>query len=133
MNLSDINSLIFYILLKIKCWRKETLRFFLNKTLLYFLNIKISFTLYPMHSMVGRGNLALRHSDFHRILEALRVKWRKSTPLFCLDTRSKKWKYKFKLIFHFLEWGSNPHPVAFQVYFVPLRHDWQTLKWSCKY
>ena len=25
----------------------------------------------------------------------------------CLDTREKKWKHTFKLIFHFLEWESN--------------------------
>ena len=32
-----------------------------------------------------------------------------------IDTRAKKWKYKFKLIFHHLEWGSNPQPVGFNV------------------
>ena len=40
----------------------------------------------------------------------------------CLDTRAKKWKYKFKSIFHLIEWESNPQPVGFD--FVPLRHDW---------
>ena len=35
----------------------------------------------------------------------------------CLGTRAKKWKYKFKLIFHFLEWGPTSQPVAFTVTF----------------
>ena len=36
-------------------------------------------------------------------------------PAFGFNTRAKKWKYKFKLIFHLLEWGSNPQPVGFAV------------------
>ena len=32
-----------------------------------------------------------------------------------LDTRAKKWKYKFKYIFHLLERGLNPQPVGFTV------------------
>ena len=43
---------------------------------------------------------------------------------FCPATRAKKWKYKFKYIFHRLEWGSHPQPVGFTVTLVPLRHDW---------
>ena len=38
---------------------------------------------------VGTGNLVL-------VLEDLRVEWQKSTPRFSIDTRAKKWKYKFK-------------------------------------
>ena len=48
-----------------------------------------------------------------------------------LDTRVKVWKYKFKNIFNFLEWRSNPQPIALwrrstrcDSHFVPLRHDW---------
>ena len=32
-----------------------------------------------------------------------------------LDTRAKKWKYKFKWIFYLFEWGSHPQPVDFTV------------------
>ena len=32
-----------------------------------------------------------------------------------LNTKAKKWKYKFKQIFHHLQWGSNPQPVYLTV------------------
>ena len=49
-------------------------------------DIFFSFTLYPAHSRVGRGNVVLRHSVPHFppsfFLEALRIEWRNSTPRF---------------------------------------------------
>ena len=55
-------------------------------------------------------------------LWTLRVEWRNSkSPFAWPRPRAKKWKYKFILIFHFLEWWLNPQPVAFTVTFVSLR------------
>ena len=46
-------------------------------------------------------------NHFHRILVALCVEWRNSTSC---DNRAKKIEI---LIVYFLEWDSNPQPVAF--------------------
>ena len=43
----------------------------------------------------------------------------------CPKTRANKWKYE---IFRFLEWISNPQPVAFKVTLVLLRHVWPLIK-----
>ena len=59
---------------------------------------KISFTLYPAHSRVGRGNLVLRHSVPHFLPNSGGIAcWvAKLNVALNLDTRAKKWKYKFK-------------------------------------
>ena len=86
--------------------------------------------------MVLGSYLSLRKNDtyirqdppfsiFRRVLEALHVEWRNSTPRFCLDTRANKWKYKSKLFFYFIEWGSNQQPVDFTVTLcAPARDQW---------
>ena len=87
-----------------------TFKFFIR-----FLNI--SFTLYPAHSRVGRRNLVLRHSvpHFPPSFGGIACWVAELNAALCLDTRAKKWKYKCKKIFYFLEWGSNPQPLDFTV------------------
>ena len=78
---------------------------------------QISFTLYPAHSRVGRENLVLRYSVPHFLPNSGGIAcWvTELNAALNLDTRVKKWKYKFKEIFHLLEWGSNPQPVGFTI------------------
>ena len=81
------------------------------------------------HKIIRQNDTYIRQdtllSIFRRVLEALHVKWRNSTPRFCLDTRGKKWKYKSKLFFYIIEWGSNPQPVDFTVTLcAPARDQW---------
>ena len=77
----------------------------------------INFTLYPAHSRVGRGNLLLRHSVPHFLPNSggIACLGAELNAALNLDPRAEKWKHKFKKIFHFLEWGSNPQPVDFTV------------------
>ena len=79
--------------------------------------IMISFTLYPAHSRVGRWNLVLRLSVLHFPPNSGDIAcWvAEFNAALVLDTRAKKCKYKFKWIFHLLEWGSSPQPVGFTV------------------
>ena len=77
-SLSTINGLISYNLYA------QTIK---DKVILFF-----SFTLYPACSRVGWGNLV---SNFHWILEALRVEWRWLNAAFCLDTRIEEIKIKY--------------------------------------
>ena len=64
--------------------------------------------MYPVQSIVGRGNLVLRYSvqlyadfwkDYVLVVEL--------NEALCLDTRAKKSNYKFKYIFNFLERGDR--------------------------
>ena len=59
---------------------------------------QISFTLYPAHSRVGRGNLVLRDSVPHFLPNsgAIACCVVELNAALSLDTRAKKWKYKFK-------------------------------------
>ena len=77
----------------------------------------ISFTLYPAHIRVGRGNLVLRLTVPHFPLSSRGVAYwgAELNAALCLDNRAKKWKYKCKQIFYLLEWGSNLQPVYFTV------------------
>ena len=67
------------------------------------------------HTRVGRGNLVLRHSVSHfPMVSGGIVCWvAELNAAFCFNTRAKKWKKK--IIFHFLEWESNPQPADFKV------------------
>ena len=60
--------------------------------------IIISFTLYPAHGSVGRGNLVLRHSVPHFLPNSGGIAcWvAELNAALNFDTRAKKWKYKFK-------------------------------------
>ena len=60
--------------------------------------IKISFTLYPAHSRVGIGNLVLRRSVTHLLPNSGGIACRVAelNAALYLDTKAKKWKYKFK-------------------------------------
>ena len=49
------------------------------------------------------------------LLKSLKSVLAELNAALCPDTRAKKWKYKFKQIFHLLEWGLNPQPVNFTV------------------
>ena len=61
-------------------------------------SIEISFTLYPAHSRVGRGNLVLRHSVPHFLPNSGAIAcWvAELNAALNLDTRAKKYKYNFK-------------------------------------
>ena len=61
-------------------------------------NKNVSFTLYPIHNRVGRGNLVLRHSVTHFLLNSGGIAYwvAELNAAFNLDTRAKKWKYTFK-------------------------------------
>ena len=80
-------------------------------------NLKISFPLYPSHSRVGKGNLSLRHSVPHFLPNSGGIACRVAelNAALVLDTKAKKWIYKFKELFHLFEWRSNPQPVGFTV------------------
>ena len=100
-----------------------------HRITIFYNNQSISFTLYPAHSRVGRGNLVSRHSVPHFLpnSEGIACWVAERNAVLWLDTRAKKRKYKFKQVFHLLEWGLNPQPVDLQSHFVPLRHDWAQL------
>ena len=57
----------------------------------------VSFTLYPAHSRVGRGNLVLRHSVSHFLPNSGDIACcvAELNAALNLDTRAKKWKYTF--------------------------------------
>ena len=57
-----------------------------------------SFMLYHAHNRVGRGNLELRHSvpHFQPNYEGIACWVAEVNAALHLDTRAKKWKYKFK-------------------------------------
>ena len=57
-----------------------------------------SFTLYPAHSRVGRENLVLRHLVPHFLPNSGGIAFRVAelNAALNLDTRAKKWQYKFK-------------------------------------
>ena len=86
-----------------------------------------SFTLYPAHSRVGRGNLVLRHSVPHFlpncVLEALRVEWQNSTPR--LTSTPERRNGNINLNKYFISSsGDRTHiQSVLQSHFVPLRHD----------
>ena len=91
-----------------------------------------SFTLYPAHCRVGRGNLALRHSVPHSfcwILKALRVEWQNSTPR--LPSTPEQRNENINLSKYFISSsGERTHNQSvLQSHFVPLRHDWPQIKW----
>ena len=60
--------------------------------------IKFSFTLYPAHCRVGRENIVLKHSVTHFLPNSGGIAcWMEElNAALVLDTRAKKWKYKFK-------------------------------------
>ena len=64
----------------------------------YVIIIIISFTLYPAHRRIGRGNLVLRHFVTHLLPDSRGIAcWvSELNASLCLDTRAKKWTYKFK-------------------------------------
>ena len=79
---------------------------------------EISFTFYPAHSSVGRGNLMLKHPVPHFLPNF--KGWVLSvalTPRFCLDTRAKK-KWNINLNKYFISWNgewTHPQPVDFTI------------------
>ena len=81
--------------------RSQTSKRFINTSLNYernIIKIIISFTLHPIHSRVGRGNLLLRHSVPHFLPNSggIACLVAELNAALCLDTRAKKWEYKFK-------------------------------------
>ena len=70
--------------------------------------------LYPAHIRVGRVNIVLRHSVPHFSPNSWGIaRWvAELNAALCLDARARNENIcKFKSIFHFLEWGTNPQPV----------------------
>ena len=83
---------------------------------------QISFALYPAHSRVGSENLVLRHSVPHSppSSEGIACWVAELKTVLCLDTRAKKWKYKYFISSS----GDRTHnQLILQSNFVPLRHD----------
>ena len=80
-------------------WRLSVIAMLIGYIFYFF----ISFMLYPAHSRIGRGNLVLRHyTTFCRILEALGIEWRNSTPRFATRRSPlEEIKYLFTFIFSF--------------------------------
>ena len=76
----------------------------------------ISFTLYPAHSRVGRGNLVLRHSipPFLPNFGGIACWVAQLNAALCLDTRTKKWKDN---IISFSRTGIEPTTSRFTVTF----------------
>ena len=66
----------------------------LTWNMLFSIDFFFNFTLYLARRRVGRESLVLRHyaPTFHRILEALRVRWRNSTPHFAFRHYSGEMK-----------------------------------------
>ena len=88
--------------------------------------LKISFTLYPAHSRVGRGN-PVKHTPFPtfcRILEVLRVKWQNLMQRFILTPEQRNGNINLSKYF-ISSGGDRTHNQSIlQSHFEPLRHDW---------
>ena len=80
----------------------------------------ISFTLYPTHSRVGRGNLVLRH----RILEVLRVEWQNSTPRVASTPERRNGNINSSKYFISSSGDRTHNQSVLQSHFVSLCHDW---------
>ena len=94
----------------------------------YFLLLDIfftSFALNPAHRRVCRGNLVVRHSvpHFPPSSGGIACCWRNSTLRLASTPERGNENINVNKYFHFLEWGSNPQPVAFTVKIVLLPHD----------
>ena len=81
------------------------------------INLIISFTLYPAHSRVRRGNVVLRHfvPHFPPSSGGIACWMAELNAALSLDTRAKKWKYKCKfeiMIYIFMKVKFQGTPVA---------------------
>ena len=90
---------------------------------------KIGFTLYPAHSRVGRENLVLRQSvphslTFRWVLEALRVEWRISTPLFASTPEWRNENINVNKYFISTSGYRFHNQSILLSHFVNLRRDW---------
>ena len=82
-------------------WSRKFIITVTEKIYCYIHTYLLSFTLFPAHSRVGRGNLVLRHSVAHFPPNSGGIAcWvAELNAALCLDTRAKKWKYKWKKYF----------------------------------
>ena len=98
-----------------------------------------SFTLYPAHSGVDRGNLMkdTPFPTFCRIMEAMRVKRQNSTPRFALTTERRNGNINLSKYFISSSGNRTHNQSVLQSHLVPLRHDrpqasWNSDKWRAE-
>ena len=81
--------------------------------------------LYPAHSMVGRGNLVLKHSVPHFLPNAgLRVEWQNSTPRLASTPERRNGNIHLSKYFISSSGDRTHNQSVLQSHFVPLHHYW---------
>ena len=98
-----------------------------------YINMYISFTLFPAHSTVGRGNLmflkTLRSplsAEFWS--DSLRVEWQNSTPRLASTLERRNVNINLSKYFISSSEDRTHNQSVLQSHFVPLRYDWSQEK-----